>query len=82
MDTVYYPDVTQPTRIRYFGDSIGSNDLVNKGYVDDLIISSSDSLVHGGTIAAGAEGSISNTGNLSIQKSSLGEGGELVTLRS
>ena len=66
---------SEGTQINYYGDMLTDNSLVTKKYVDDL--SNDDSLIHGGTISAGSEGSISNTGNLAIQKSSGGEGGEL-----
>jgi hypothetical protein len=63
------------TQISYFGDITDGNNIVNKTYVDTTI--SSSGLIHGGTIAAGDEGSVSNTGNLAIQKSTGGAGGNL-----
>ena len=73
----YYNSDDSGTQIKYFGQIFSDEDLVNKGYVDNLVTNSEESLIHGGTIAEGNEGSVSSTGNLSIQKSSTDKGGNL-----
>ena len=81
---VYYNNDSSGTQIRYFGQIAGENDLVNKKYVDNQTgaAAAEESLIHGGTIAEGNEGSVSSTGNLSIQKSTSGKGGNLYIRKS
>ena len=71
LDCVFYGDVNKPTRVRYFGDSIGGNDLVNKEYVDNLVGTANagqEALSYeGGTIQLGGDGG-SQDGNLVVQQ--------------
>ena len=63
------------TAVEYFGRYEKTVDIATKGDVDSAV--DAGSLIHGGTIAEGSEGSVSSTGNLSVQKSSGGSGGNL-----
>ena len=68
--------------VEYFGPYTESVHLATKANVDSAVASftsliDESSLIHGGTIAEGSEGSVSSTGNLSIQLSSNNAGGEL-----
>ena len=71
LDCVFYGDVTKSTRIRHFGDIVGTNDLVNKKYVDDLVGTSNASqealYYEGSTIQLGGTGGTQD-GNLVIQE--------------
>ena len=64
---------SEGTQLDYYGDMLTETSLVTKKYVDDTSVESS--LIHGGTVAEGEEGSISGSGNLAVQRSSTAKGG-------
>ena len=66
LDCVFNGDVNTPTRIRYFGDVLGANDIVNKQYVDSNVASAEALSYEGGTIQLGGDGGEQN-GSLIIK---------------
>ncbi len=67
----YFKD--EGTQLDYYGDMLTETSIITKKYVDDTSLD--NSLIHGGTVAEGSEGSISGSGNLAVQRSSTAKGG-------